>query len=393
MMDVADTTGMVIDHREAGKPGTHALIIGISDYPHLQGGSGPLAEQSFGLKQLPTAIRSALAFHDWLMNKPQLPVPLATCRLLLAPLPGERQTIPSNTAPAGTDDFVRAASAWRQDARRSEAEMMVFYFCGHKLQISSDDDILLCQNFGTPVGPSFRGAISLANIFNAMGQSDGPIAQTQLYFLDGSRHPVGRPDLGSRLYGTTDVFDTTLSGPDRRLAGVFHAAAPGDQAYAYVDSVSLFTEALIEGLHGAAAVPQSLIGSGENQWAVTIASLARWMGLSGDRLTQEHQVRMAFRTSLLGDAVIARIQNAPMALVNIEIHPAQEAAGIGMVIEDQNGRTVTSLPALLPHQEFNLPAGFYSLVVTPGPGSKVQPGRRLIQVAPPDSTVVVDVSV
>jgi hypothetical protein len=225
-----------------------------------------------------------------------------------------------------------------------------------------------------------------------MGPSDGPIAGTQLYFLDGSRHPVTRPSLGSKLYGTTDLFDVRLAGPDLRAAGVFHAAAPGDQAYGRVEDVSLFTEALIEGLDGAAAVPPRPSGSGPGQWAVTIASLSRWLASRGDRLTAEHKIRMTFRASLLGDGIIANIKNAPMCRLNIEIEPAEEAAGIGMVVEDQNGKPVARIAALMPRQEIELPAGFYSLVVTPGPGSKVQPGRRLVVVTPPVSAVVVDVS-
>jgi hypothetical protein len=388
-MDVADTTGIVVD-RKTGKPGTHALIIGISDYPHLQGADGSLG-RSFELPRLTTAVRSALAFHDWLTNKAELQVPLETCRLLLAPSEGEAKHIPQDTGPADTETLVRAASAWRQDARRSDAEMTILYFCGHKLQLSVDDDILLCHNFGSPIGPSLRGAVSFSNIFNAMGPSDAPIAGTQLYFLDGSRHPVSRANLGSKLYGTTDLFDVTLTGPDRRAAGIFHAAAAGDQAYARSEGISLFTEALIEGLAGAAAIPHRPSETGPRRWSVTIASLSRWLAARGDRLAAQHQIGMTFRTSVLGDGVIANVKNAPMCRLNIEIEPAEEAAGIGMVIEDQIGKPVRKIAALEPRQEIELPAGFYSLLLTPGPGSKVPPGRRLVVVTPPDTAVVVDV--
>ena len=243
-----DTTGLVIDKRIPGQPGTHALIVGISEYPYLEGGSGPGGLQQFRLPQLSSAAKwlSYLLVSD----RAALPVPLATCRLLLGPSLDELhdQPNPSTAQPVTTDDFVMAASGWIQDARRSESEMTIFYFCGHKLQVSREEDILLFQNFGSAIGPSFRGGVSFANIFNGLGQGTIPIAQTQLYFLDGSRHLASRSSLGTLLYGSTDVFDVWLGGPDRRSAAVFQAAAPGDQAYAYRNQVSLFTEALVRGL-------------------------------------------------------------------------------------------------------------------------------------------------
>src|SRR6185369_11151900 len=102
------TNGLVLDRRIAGKPGAHALIIGVDDYPYLNS-STALSELHLELPELTSATKSALAFHDWLMNNARLPVPLFTSRLLLSPLPDEQNinSFPSNWAHANTEDLVK----------------------------------------------------------------------------------------------------------------------------------------------------------------------------------------------------------------------------------------------------------------------------------------------
>jgi hypothetical protein len=268
--------------------------------------------------------------------------------------------------------------------------MTIFYFCGHKLQISRDDDILLCGDFGSPFGPSFRGGISFANIFNGMGSVDGPIAQTQIYFLDGSRHPVSRQRLGARISGTTNIFDVLPSGPDQRAAGVFHAAAPGDQAYAPMNGVSLFSQAVIKGLEGGAAVPQLPKEQSDDEWAVTISSLARWMGAEGARLSSVHSVTISFSTSLAGDGVIATVAKAPRVNVDIQIKPTEAAAEFDLAIEDEHGEKVVTVSDLAPIHRLELPAGFYALMMTAKPDSGAKNIRRLVQVMPPNTMIIVD---
>jgi hypothetical protein len=385
------TNGLVLDRRVVGKPGAHALIIGVDDYPFLDGNTA-LGESNFELPKLTSATRSALAFHDWLMNKARLPVPLFTSRLLLSASPNEQDvtSFPSNWAPANTEDLVRAATGWIRDARGSAEDMTVFYFCGHKLQISRDDDILLCGDFGSPFGPSFRGGISFANIFNGMGSVDGPIAQTQIYFLDGSRHPVSRQLLGTRISGTTNIFDVLPSGPDRRAAGVFHAAAPGEQAYAPTNDVSLFSQAVIKGLEGGAAVPQLPTAQSDDEWAVTISSLSRWMGAEGERLSAEYSITISFNTSLAGDGVIATVAKAPKVNVEIQVKPTAAAAEFDLTIEDELGETVVAVSDLLPTYKLELIAGVYALTMTAKPDSGAKSIRRLVQVMPPNTMIIVD---
>src|SRR6516165_4924034 len=77
--------------------GAHALVIGISDYPYLGGGSAPAADRApnnGGLGQLEVSALSGALFFDWLRATDEIAgAQLATCRLLLAPRPDEQAMV------------------------------------------------------------------------------------------------------------------------------------------------------------------------------------------------------------------------------------------------------------------------------------------------------------
>ena len=54
---------IVLDH-----PTLHALVIGVGDYPHLNNGTGALANDPLGLSQVTTPPVTALALADWLLG-------------------------------------------------------------------------------------------------------------------------------------------------------------------------------------------------------------------------------------------------------------------------------------------------------------------------------------
>jgi hypothetical protein len=74
-------------NRDFDGPGTHALVIGVSSYPHVTGGTDPTPlGESFQLQQLSTAARSASEFAGWLLNEYHNErAPLKSLRVLLSP--------------------------------------------------------------------------------------------------------------------------------------------------------------------------------------------------------------------------------------------------------------------------------------------------------------------
>ena len=53
---------------DSGQPVTHAIVIGVGDYPHLVNGTGTLTNKNGGLKQLSSPPESARTFCNWLLD-------------------------------------------------------------------------------------------------------------------------------------------------------------------------------------------------------------------------------------------------------------------------------------------------------------------------------------
>jgi hypothetical protein len=117
----------------ASTPQAHALLIGVGKYPHLIGGTGPLAINHFNMGQLPSPPASAQAMANWLIDKRttthlNLNVPLGTVELLLSPT--------TYTDPAGmvhiVDDatFANISTAfqsWLTRCNRNPDNIGIFY--------------------------------------------------------------------------------------------------------------------------------------------------------------------------------------------------------------------------------------------------------------------------
>ena len=143
---------LLFDARAAltGQPGMHALVVGVSAYPHLAGGADPVADP-WGMGQLTSTASSAHMIFEWL-KAAQLSVPLATCRLLLSPSPGEA-ALSGVAEPATVDNLLREADAWRRDASTNRDNATLFYFAGHGIQRTKEDAVLCLQDFRRTPGP------------------------------------------------------------------------------------------------------------------------------------------------------------------------------------------------------------------------------------------------
>lgn len=169
----------IVDNRAAlqGKPGLHAFIVGVSGYPHLPASENePSNPQGLGMRRLTSTSLTAQVMYRWLFDrdaKGLLPVPLATCRLLLSPSTTELaidQTL--GNAPAATvDNFLQAADAWRTDAASDQKNVTLFYFAGHGVQREKGDAVLLLEEFGNGLGPTLLKAVDMHSIVYGMTTS------------------------------------------------------------------------------------------------------------------------------------------------------------------------------------------------------------------------------
>src|SRR5947209_6900149 len=129
--------GLAFDARTdlGNAAGVHALIVGVSAYRHLPGGSGAPAPDSFEMEQLSAPARSAFRLYEWLVeHQEHLRVPLATVRLLLSPSANEREGesgLVDGASACTLSDLRREARAWRGDASGNAGSVALFYFAGH----------------------------------------------------------------------------------------------------------------------------------------------------------------------------------------------------------------------------------------------------------------------
>ena len=252
----------------AGQRQTHALVIGVGDYPHLRGGTlfqTQPASVTFGLGQLTSSVVSAQEFANWLRTSLSNPTaPLGSVELLLSPTayqpPG---AAPSEKVDAASMQNIKTAfTSWYGRSNANKDNVAIFYYSGHGME--SEIMVLLPEDFGaSPLNP-WDNAIDFTATWYGMAEC---AAKTQCYFLDACREKS--IDLLKTSKVDAHALKTTqlVTFPERD-GYVLKAAPMGRQAHGPPSGVSYFTEALIACLKGVGASHKA--GS---KWIITTDSL------------------------------------------------------------------------------------------------------------------------
>ncbi|MCY1021361.1 caspase family protein [Pyxidicoccus sp. MSG2] len=381
------------------RPGVHALLVGVSGYRHLPPRDQPSGP--YDLKQLSSAATSTLRLFEWLQaHRDALPLPLATCRLLLTPSAGEAAAHPSALA-ATRRHVERALRDWRRDARSHADGMTLFYFAGHGIQRSRDNTVLLLEEFAEPDSPVLEQAIELQNIFQGMAPSPqaGPIARQQVYFIDTCRV---LPDVLKNFehLSAPAVFDVELVSEDNRCAPIFQAALPGTKAYGRLNETSLFCEALLAGLDGRAATPGDGPETNEHvQWVVSVSSLSRMLVDHFKRLASEPEgveQTVTLGGQILEDLMLHQLLAPPSADLTLEVDPLAAVAHARVNVVNALGQPTADFPHPLSPYPLTrqLEAGYYTIGATidpPHPQFVGCPGRPML-LTPPRRTYRLRVS-
>lgn len=229
------------------KPGytgiaTHALIIGVGAYRHLEGGPQPAGE-AWGLGQLPGAEISANQFLIWLRDRYHNPTaPLATIEHLITGPPGTTLGSEEPTMAAVEAAFDR----WFARCSTNAENIALFYFAGHGLLKGSETG-LLTADFAQPGTANLvRRAINVEEtVFGSLScRSD-----KQCFIIDACR-TTEEPLLGVMTRPGSAL--ATASEADARPLdqAVIFASGLNQTAYQRGNVISPFTKALIESLEG-----------------------------------------------------------------------------------------------------------------------------------------------
>lgn len=240
--------------------GSHALIIGISDYPYLSGGSAPPAERapdSGGLAQLEVSALSAALFFAWLNAQPTVAgASVASCRLLLAPRPAEKARVDALTgAHYAIADYevVRTALKEWSDAlafggRSAGPNVALFFFSGHGVEVAAAPAILARDIFDQKAADGGTNkALAIDPMTTAIKTYN---IDRGLFFIDACRDA---PKVARLLNIVGDEPLKANPAPQRRPDGVLRlqSTASGLRSYqAANDPGTIFTQAVMDGLDG-----------------------------------------------------------------------------------------------------------------------------------------------
>lgn len=330
---------LLVDRRGelSGKPSLHALLVGVSEYPHLPGGGGAQAPNAFGMKQLKSPALTAYRLFKWLeKQKDKLAVPLATCRVLASPSAEEKRVEPTLNKWGGGatwNDFAVAVKEWRETAKSNPADYTFFYFGGHGVQRSKADSVILLRDFGDGVGGSLTHAATINNIRNGMAPSPSfkDIARQQFYFIDACRVLPGHFKK-EELQTVPAVWSVELEGEDDRKSAVYNASLAGTQAYAIDSEPTLFGQALLRCLEGAAA--QANAESGTTEYFISSFSLSKALPVCIDDLNRKWDGDQKCEPTVINDARLAYLEEQPLVDVVLEVDPPEALPFASVEIED-----------------------------------------------------------
>ena len=381
-----------------GQPVLHALIAGVSVYPHLKGGGGPTSDggKGYGMGQLASPALTAFRLVELLKQRAaKWARPLGTVRLLLSSSITEIAVEPKlkEVAPACTRAaLAQAVLDWRGDVWSHKDNFALFYFGGHGVQKTKEDAIILTEDFGAPsTGGSLSRAASVGHIANLMAPgAGGPpsrnVGRTQFFFVDACRSPL--PSLKKLAKGGEPpvIDDVQLADEDDRVWPVF-SVLPGSKAYSDDGKPTLFGRALLECLGSCGG--KAIDDDNGPKWVVTSFSLHQsikeHLRLSNRIYKTEQECELGGR---LADVLIHQLDGPPDADVLIKIDPDVAAEFARLKVLDP----ATRIPVLAlgvpikPHPYVaRLKAGSYVLVVQIDPPRPpyVQPDDQLRSLAWP----------
>ena len=317
---------------ELTKPRLHAFVVAVGDYPHLIGGSGPLAADPFNLSQVMTPRFTGPHIAEWLLTSLNNAArPLGSLEVLLSPGgPVNTPAGPVNADRATMANIQQAFAAWlkRSSARPDNAALM--YFCGHGMAKVSQ--YLLAEDFGDPNDPDiWKKCIDFDGLKIGMRKCQ---AQTQIFFVDACRETPFGVLAHINAHGEP-LVSATFNDPAVPCSAAYYATTEGRQAYGPDNGPTYFSQALLSCLNGVATLRKN------GKWVVDTYSLGNALGQTMAQYARRFKLPLSCNPDPGGLAVIHEAA-APRVVVAIEC--SSEQANAVADIRVANGADVLHSP-------------------------------------------------
>jgi Caspase domain len=248
------------------RPGTLAVVIGVSRYEGFDGGSTsvqsrePWINDMRSLGQLRVSALTAWRAFQWLHKDYRLDdAPLVWARLLLAPQADEAALAPDMVASASAPTLAQcsdAIHAWADrlnalDPAVAERSRALLIFSGHGVEVDMDSQVLLPSDYLLGPAPHPDHALGVARLIKGLAAL--PVGEV-VFLMDACRSDTAAlrdiDDLtGARML---TAYKAVRSNPKQKRA-VLHATASGRSAFQHDDpakGLSMFGTALLEAVKG-----------------------------------------------------------------------------------------------------------------------------------------------
>lgn len=303
------------------QPRLHAIVIGVANYPHLNGGAGPPAADPLNLGQVTTPRYTALEIVRWLMEDYRnAGKPLGSVELVLSPSEPVKNSAgtPVDVETATFENIDKAFTRWVARCSANKDNIAFFYFCGHGL--AKDEQFILPEDFKSPaILDTWRNCINFDATRVGMRSCK---AQTQVFFVDACREtPFGMltdVDVEGRKLISSSVGDSV------KCSATYYATTEGKQAFGPEKEVTYFGRAVVHCFKGLAA------SNSGGKWAVDTYSLAKSLGEVMRHYAEIYSEPLDCNPNVVG---LGKIHEPPKGMVIARIKCSTDEATAAAEIE------------------------------------------------------------
>lgn len=269
----------LIYDRASDAPQSHAIVIGVGCFPHLDGSKPDLMKELRSVDGVTSPPNNARAIAAWLIDAAdRLVPPLGSVELLISEKDGSAATFEGKAiAPATGDNVSDALGDWLARCGSDPGNLALFYGSSHGMQ--AQEHILLLEDAGEDPFDPWRNMLSLnhlhRNLYKKTHKRSVLFADCCRNLLEGGITSLDQ-FTGRRIGNISQLeYAQARNAPDR-FVYLLRAAPPGVVAKATRNGLGYMTESLLKCFDGGAGEKRAHYG-----WCITPGRLRGWVEAAG----------------------------------------------------------------------------------------------------------------